>query len=92
MREETEAAVTVPVGELVGLLAFDETLSVLLLKRPSVVESELEAAVDVRRFWAVCARGFGASAMRGVVGDGDRYRMLSRRDDGESGKTERKAG
>lgn len=47
-----EAAVTVPVGvgEIVGLLAFDETLSVLLLKRPRVVEREEEVEVDVRRF------------------------------------------
>ena len=47
-----EAAVTVPVGvgEIVGLLAFDETLSVLLLKRPRVVERELDVEVEVRRF------------------------------------------
>lgn len=92
MREETEAAVMVPVGELVVGLGFEEILSVLLLKRPRVVERLFEAAVDVRRFWAVCARGFGASAIRGVVGDGERWRMLSRRAVGESGKTERKAG
>ena len=49
MREETEAAVMVPVGELVAGLTF-ETLSELLLKRPRVFERELEAAVDVRRF------------------------------------------
>lgn len=92
VREDTEAAVTVPVGELVGLLAFDETLSVLLLKRPRVVDREEEVEVEVRRLCVVCARGFGAGGSRGVVGEGERWRMLSRRDDGESGKTERKAG
>ena len=70
-----EAAVTVPVGvgEMVGLLVFEETLSVLLLKRPRVVDREEDVEVDVRRFWVVCARGFGASVVRGiVVGEGER--------------------
>jgi hypothetical protein len=87
VREETEAAVKVAVGELVVLFGFEETLSELLLKRPRDVERE------VRRLWVVCARGFGAlgSAVRGVGGEGERWRMLSRRE-GESGKIERKAG
>lgn len=91
-RVEDAVTVAVGVGEMVGLLAFDETLSELLLKRPRVVERELDVEVEVRRFWVVCARGFGASAVRGVDGEGERWRMLSRRNDGESGKTERKAG
>jgi hypothetical protein len=74
-REETEAAVRVAEGEVVGL-AF-EAPSALLGGRPRM-EVELEVAGpmrEVRRgFGVVCARGFGAggSALRGFVGEGER--------------------
>jgi hypothetical protein len=92
VREDTEAAVTVLEGEVVGLVGLEETLSVLLLKRPRVVDRDEGVDVEVRRLCVVCARGFGAGGSRGVVGEGERWRMLSRRDEGESGKTDKKAG
>lgn len=49
-RVEDAVTVAVGVGEMVGLLAFEKTLSVLLLKRPRVVERELDVEVEVRRF------------------------------------------
>ena len=71
-RVEDAVMVAVGVREMVGLLAFEETLSELLLKRPRVVDREEDVEVEVRRLWVLCGRGFGASAIRGVIGEGER--------------------
>lgn len=88
-----EAAVRVAVGEIVGLeacLEVEETLSVLLLPRPRVAAREVRRAL----LWVWTGGGGGArglgplelgSKLRGFVGEGERWRILS-------GKTERKAG
>lgn len=68
---------------------FVETLSELLLKRPRVVARVVRHLLRV-----VWERGLVVgSAVRGGGGEGERWRMLSRRAaDGEVGNTERKAG
>jgi hypothetical protein len=75
--------------ECVVDFGFVDTLSELLLKRPRVVARVVRHLLRV-----VWERGLVAgSGMRGGGGEGERWRMLSRRiEDGEVGKTERKAG
>jgi hypothetical protein len=78
-REETEAAVKVAVGELVGL-GFEAPSALLGGRLRVEVEVDVEVEVegpmrDVRRgFWPGYARGFGtgASTLRGFVGEGER--------------------
>lgn len=84
-----ERVVVEELGWIVDFAGFEETLSELLLKRPRVVARVVRHLLRV-----VWERGLVAgSAIRGGGGEGERCRMLSRRvDDGEVGKTERKAG
>jgi hypothetical protein len=98
--EDVAAAVVVGVADRTGVGEFEcvvdfgfvETLSELLLKRPRVVARVVRHLLRV-----VWERGLvvGSSETRGSGGggEGERCRMLPRRsDDGEVGKTERKAG
>lgn len=97
--EEVAAAVVAGCAESVGVGEFEcavgfglvETLSELLLKRPRVVARVVRHLLRV-----VCERGLvvgSGTRGSGGGGEGERCRILPRRiEDGEVGKTERKAG